>query len=146
MAASKKPVPRRRFRGTPGGALLLPRGGFGKRLPLWLNRLRSKKLLDTVMVSRTSPYSWRPGAPACATNSIRQPEIAFERGNAREKSPCRRLKPRSLPLRRRLDLAADQYLHVPGRHTESEGRSRLNDDLLREIASSPGLRPDIPPR
>jgi len=37
-----------RFRENAGRALLLPRGTARKRLPLWLNRLRSKKLLAAV--------------------------------------------------------------------------------------------------
>jgi ATP-dependent helicase Lhr and Lhr-like helicase len=38
-----------KFRENAGRALLLPRSDFKKRLPLWLNRLRSKKLMDAVM-------------------------------------------------------------------------------------------------
>ncbi len=37
-----------KFRESAGRALLLPRGDFKKRLPLWLNRLRSKALLEAV--------------------------------------------------------------------------------------------------
>jgi len=37
-----------RFRECAQRALLLPRGGFGKRTPLWLNRLRSARLLQNV--------------------------------------------------------------------------------------------------
>jgi ATP-dependent helicase Lhr and Lhr-like helicase len=37
-----------KFRENAGRALLLPRGNFKKRLPLWLNRLRSKALLEAV--------------------------------------------------------------------------------------------------
>ncbi len=37
-----------RFRECAGRALLLPRAGFNKRTPLWLTRLRAKKLLATV--------------------------------------------------------------------------------------------------
>ena len=37
-----------KFRENAGRALLLPRGDFKKRLPLWLNRLRSKNLLAAV--------------------------------------------------------------------------------------------------
>ena len=37
------------FRENAGRALLLPRQGFKKRMPLWLNRLRAKKLLNAVM-------------------------------------------------------------------------------------------------
>ncbi|WP_034641802.1 DEAD/DEAH box helicase [Desulfovibrio inopinatus] len=37
-----------RFRECAGRALLLPRAGFNKRTPLWLTRLRAKKMLATV--------------------------------------------------------------------------------------------------
>jgi ATP-dependent Lhr-like helicase len=36
------------FREAAGRALLLPREGFGKRTPLWINRLRARKLLAAV--------------------------------------------------------------------------------------------------
>ncbi len=51
-----------RFRENAGRALLLPKASFTKRLPLWLNRLRSKKLLDAVMVAPDFPIlaeTWR---------------------------------------------------------------------------------------
>jgi ATP-dependent Lhr-like helicase len=38
-----------RFRENSGRALLLPRGGARRRLPLWLNRLRSQKLLGGIL-------------------------------------------------------------------------------------------------
>ncbi|MFP4362719.1 MAG: DEAD/DEAH box helicase, partial [Spirochaetia bacterium] len=38
-----------RFRENAGVALLLPKNGFNKRMPLWLTRLRSKKLYDAVL-------------------------------------------------------------------------------------------------
>ncbi|HMK64589.1 MAG TPA: ATP-dependent helicase, partial [Thermodesulfobacteriota bacterium] len=37
-----------RFRENAGRALLLPRSDFRRRLPLWLNRLRSKNLLERI--------------------------------------------------------------------------------------------------
>ena len=51
-----------RFRENAGRALLLPRAGFKKRMPLWLNRLRAKKLLDSVLDARDFPIlleTWR---------------------------------------------------------------------------------------
>ncbi len=51
-----------RFRENAGRALLLPRAGFKKRMPLWLNRLRSKKLMDAVLDARDFPIlleTWR---------------------------------------------------------------------------------------
>lgn len=38
-----------RFRENAARALLLPRAGFHRRFPLWLNRLRARKLHETVM-------------------------------------------------------------------------------------------------
>ncbi len=51
-----------RFRENAGRALLLPRAGFKKRMPLWMNRLRSKKLMDAVLDARDFPIlleTWR---------------------------------------------------------------------------------------
>ena len=51
-----------RFRESAGRALLLPPSGFGQRLPLWLNRLRSKKLLTAIRKYRDFPIlleTWR---------------------------------------------------------------------------------------
>ena len=51
-----------KFRENAGRALLLPRGDFKRRLPLWLNRLRSKALLEAVRVYPDFPIlleTWR---------------------------------------------------------------------------------------
>lgn len=51
-----------KFRENAGRALLLPRAGFHKRMPLWLNRLRSKKLLDSTRKKKDFPIvleTWR---------------------------------------------------------------------------------------
>jgi ATP-dependent Lhr-like helicase len=51
-----------RFRENAGRALLLPRAGFRRRIPRWLTRLRSKKLLAAVMRYEDFPIlaeTWR---------------------------------------------------------------------------------------
>ena len=51
-----------RFRENAGRALLLPKKGFGSRTPLWLNRLRSRKLLAAVLKYKDFPITletWR---------------------------------------------------------------------------------------
>ncbi len=51
-----------RFRENAGRALLLPRADFKRRLPLWLNRLRAKKLMDAVLPHPDFPIlleTWR---------------------------------------------------------------------------------------
>jgi ATP-dependent Lhr-like helicase len=50
------------FRENAGRALLLPRHGFGKRTPLWMTRLRAKRLFAKVATSGDFPIikeSWR---------------------------------------------------------------------------------------
>src|SRR5690606_9173507 len=51
-----------RFRENAARALLLPRKGFGRRMPLWVNRLRSKRLLESVLPYPDFPIlveTWR---------------------------------------------------------------------------------------
>jgi ATP-dependent Lhr-like helicase len=51
-----------RFRENAARALLLPRAGFHRRFPLWLNRLRAKRLHETVMRYSDFPIvleTWR---------------------------------------------------------------------------------------
>ncbi|SNB46552.1 DEAD/DEAH box helicase [Geobacter sp. DSM 9736] len=51
-----------RFRENAGRALLLSRSGFNRRMPLWLTRLRSKKLLSAAAHYRDFPIrieTWR---------------------------------------------------------------------------------------
>ncbi|MEX1311674.1 MAG: DEAD/DEAH box helicase, partial [Candidatus Sulfomarinibacteraceae bacterium] len=51
-----------RFREAAGRALLLPRAGRGKRVPLWVNRQRAKELLEAVRVHGDFPLvleAWR---------------------------------------------------------------------------------------
>jgi ATP-dependent Lhr-like helicase len=40
-----------RFRECAGRSLLVTRSKIGQRMPLWMNRMRSQKLLDSVMGS-----------------------------------------------------------------------------------------------
>lgn len=58
----KTPLFGARFRENASRALLLPRGDARKRYPLWLNRLRSKKLLASVLRFQDFPIvleTWR---------------------------------------------------------------------------------------
>ncbi len=51
-----------RFRENAGRALLLPRGSFNKRIPFWMTRVRSKKLLERVLAYDDFPLiyeTWR---------------------------------------------------------------------------------------
>ncbi len=63
------------FRENAGRSLLLPRRGFGKRTPLWVTRLRSKRLFERVMDAPGFPVikeTWR----SILTERFRMPELA----------------------------------------------------------------------
>ncbi|MCU0844328.1 MAG: DEAD/DEAH box helicase [Spirochaetes bacterium] len=134
-----------RFRENAGRALLLPRGGVGKRLPLWLNRLRSRKLLETVMDFEDFPIlleTWRTclrdefdiATLKALICEVREGEIEVSEVKTSQASPF---------AGGLIWQQTNDYMYqddTPG----AQGRSRLSDDLLREIAAAPGLRPDIP--
>ena len=44
-----------RFRENAGRALLLPRSRAGRRTPLWVNRLKARKLMDAVREYKDFP-------------------------------------------------------------------------------------------
>ena len=58
-----------RFRMNAARALLLPRGNPRRRMPLWLQRLKSLDLLQTVSSSRAFRFSSRHIAKSCRTRS-----------------------------------------------------------------------------
>ncbi len=134
-----------RFRENAGRALLLPKANFKKRMPLWLNRLRSKKLMDAVRPLTDFPVlleTWR----TCLRDE-------FDLEN----------------LKLLLDEIADGHIHVSEAKTTSASpftsnliwqqtnkymyeddtpgpgkTSGLNEELLREVVMSSHLRPRIP--
>ncbi len=131
-----------RFREAAGRALLLPRAGPGKRVPLWVNRQRSKELLEAVREHDDFPLvleAWR---------TCLQDEYELD------------------VLRLRLDEVADgrvAVLHVrtetPSPFTAQVAWKQTNElmyeddvptakagarpDLVREMALSSHLRPRI---
>jgi ATP-dependent Lhr-like helicase len=133
-----------RFRECAGRALLLPRGRFNQRIPLWLSRLRSQKLLEAVMKYGDFPIlleAWR---------TCMQDEFDLE------------------ALKRvlmELDSGAISWTEVrtdlPSPFAQSEGWrqinqymymddspradkvSKLRDSLLREVVFNAGLRPTV---
>ena len=133
-----------RFREAAGRALLLPRAGRGKRVPLWVNRQRAKELLEAVRAHDDFPLvleAWR-----CCLQDEFELEV----------------------LRSRLDEIADGRVAV--RHVRTEtpspftaqvawkqtnelmyeddvptARSETRPDLVREMALASHLRPRISP-
>jgi ATP-dependent helicase Lhr and Lhr-like helicase len=131
-----------RFREAAGRALLLTRPGFGQRLPLWLNRLRAKKLLESVMPLSDFPIlleAWREclqdefDLPSLRMllDEIADGEIAISRCTTHAPSPF-------------TDLFGQINTFMYHDDTPSpNGGSRLRGDLIREVALSEHLRPEI---
>ncbi len=134
-----------RFRENAGRALLLPKASFKKRLPLWLNRLRSKKLMDAIMQYSDFPIlleTWRTCLQdefdlenlKCVLEEIHRGEIKVTETTTTSASPFAD----SLIWRQ-----TDKYMYEDD--TPSYGKkSSLSQDLLKEVAFSSHIRPRIP--
>ncbi|MFW5715306.1 MAG: DEAD/DEAH box helicase [bacterium] len=135
------------FRENAGRALLLPRQSFNKRLPLWFNRLRSKKLLSAVYELEDFPIlleTWR----SCLQDVFDLPhlqqlldEIASGQIECREfitSSPsplCDGVVYRQINV----------YMYADDT-PEPSGTSALDEELWGSILDSPDLRPLVEPQ
>jgi len=134
-----------RFRENAGRALLLPRPGMGKRTPLWVTRLRSKNLLASVSRFQDFPIvleTWRTclrdefdlDALRRLLEEIQRGDVRVEEAMTRAPSPfCG-------------DLVWKQVSTYMYRDDtpRGDGGTSLREDLIREVALSPGVRPRIP--
>ena len=133
-----------RFRECAARALLLPRGKFNQRMPLWLSRLRSQRLLEAVMRYEDFPIlleAWR----TCI-----QDEFDMER----LKQVLKELEGGSITWTEVHTQApspfaqndwwrqVSQYMYMDD-SLKADKRSRLRESLLREVAFAPGLRPTV---
>jgi ATP-dependent Lhr-like helicase len=134
-----------RFRENAGRALLLPKRGFNRRTPLWLSRIRSKELLQAVQGFEDFPIlaeTWR----TCLRDEFDLEHLKglldeMERGlisveEVTLSSPS--------PLASEI-LHWQTHTHMYEDDTpEYRTSSMLREDILREVAFSPELRPEIP--
>ncbi|MGD0153747.1 MAG: DEAD/DEAH box helicase [Thermacetogeniaceae bacterium] len=134
------------FRENAGRALLLPKANFKKRMPLWLNRLRAKKLMAAV-----SPYAdfpimletWR----ACLQDE-------FDLGTAKqllEEINDGRISISETVTHQPSPFASDviwrqtnKYIMYEDDTPLADKQSGLSQELLNELVSSPQLRPELP--
>jgi len=133
-----------RFRECAGRALLLTKRRRNERMPLWVSRLRSKQLLDSVLRYPDFPLlleSWR----CCLRDefdldSLRQLLIECETGaigwsEVRHASPS--------PFARTMNWRQiNQYMYADDTPS-GRSLSQLHPDLLRDVVFSPGLRPAL---
>ena len=133
------------FRENAGRALLLPKQNFRKRMPLWLNRLRSKKLLQSIQRFEDFPIlleTWRtclqdefdlPHLKACL-EEIHTREIRITAIETNKPSPFAD----GLVWRQ-----TNQYMYEDDTPLASN-RISLKGELLRDLLFSSHLRPQIP--
>ncbi len=132
------------FREAAGRALLLPRDGFGKRQPLWITRLRARKLLAAVASSGDFPMvleAWRAclndifdvSALRAFLDAVRSGAMAATVARTRVQSP----------------FAADivwrhitEYMYLSDAGT-AEGPTGARQDLVAEVARG-ASRPCVP--
>jgi ATP-dependent Lhr-like helicase len=131
-----------RFRENAQRALLLPRKSFHQRMPLWLNRLRSKKLLEGVSHYDDFPIlleTWR----GCLNQEfeidvllrlleeIHTGEIHISEVSTKKPSPF---------AENIIWRQTNQYMYEDD-SPRSKLRTNLSDSLLKEVMYSSHLRP-----
>lgn len=133
-----------RFRECAGRALLLGRGRPGQRTPLWMNRLRSRKLMDAVLGYEDFPIlleAWRTCLrdefemaslyrllDEIASGEIRCTEVATATG-----SPF---------VRASAWGQVNQYMYMDD-SPQGRVRSSIGSDWLQEVVFTDQLRPRV---
>ncbi len=133
-----------RFRECAGRALLLPRRKIQERMPLWLSRLKSQKLLDAVLSFEDFPIlleAWR----SCLQDefdidNLRLVLTELESGRIQWSSTHTS---HPSPMARNVAWRQiNQYMYMNDQPPDGR-RSRLSQDLLREVVFSSDLRPKL---
>ncbi|MBO6556226.1 MAG: DEAD/DEAH box helicase [Pseudomonadales bacterium] len=134
-----------RFRENAGRSLLLSKGRFNERKPLWMSRLQSQKLLDSVLKYEDFPVlleTWR----TCLRDEfdmdhlrqmlheIETREIVVSEVDSATPSPFAQA------------VAHGQimiYMYMNDAPKSGSKTSKLREDLLQEVVFTPGMRPGI---
>jgi ATP-dependent helicase Lhr and Lhr-like helicase len=134
-----------RFREAAGRSLLLPRQGFRQRTPLWLRRLRAKKLLETVAKYEDFPIlleTWR----TCLGDEFDLESLVRVLGELRDGTIRVSEVTTSSPSPFAADVVWKQTSELMYEDdTPETGPSKLRGDLLRELVFTSQLRPSIDP-
>jgi ATP-dependent Lhr-like helicase len=134
-----------RFREAAGRALLVTRRKFSERLPLWMSRLRSQKLLESVREFDDFPLlleTWR----SCLEEEFELP--ALERKLLELESGAiavTEIRTASAsPMARGSSFKQINAYMYRGDQPRGDGRSRLRSDLIDQLLFDAQLRPDLP--
>ncbi|MCG8402617.1 MAG: DEAD/DEAH box helicase [Firmicutes bacterium] len=134
-----------KFRENAGRALLLPKANFKKRIPLWFNRLRAKKLMAAVARYADFPImleTWRTclkdefdlKTVKLLLDEINDGRIRISETVTHQPSP----------------FASDVIWRQTNKYVYeddtpfSDQQSGLSRELLKELVYAPHLRPEIP--
>jgi ATP-dependent Lhr-like helicase len=133
-----------RFRENAARALLLPRSSFNRRMPLWLNRLRAKKLLKSVMTYDDFPVlleTWR----SCLQEDFDMENLCklLEEVSTGEVRTAEVHTAAPSPFSGNL-IWQQTNTYMYSDDTPLPGRvSKLSGDILEEAVFSSQLRPDL---
>ena len=133
-----------RFREAAGRALLLSRRKMNERMPLWMSRLRSQKLMEAVEKYEDFPIlieAWR----TCLRDDFDMDGLhgvlsELESGSI-DWSETRAGYPSPFAMNSAW-RQINQYMYMTD-DPSSDRKSPLRDDLLQTIVFTPGLRPTV---
>ncbi|MBC2605887.1 DEAD/DEAH box helicase [Pelagicoccus albus] len=132
-----------RFREAAGTSLLITRNKPGQRLPLWMSRMRAKKLMDSVRSFDDFPLlleTWR----SCLNDDFDMESLRL----VLEELECGEISVSVARTSLASPFAADvawrqineQYMYATDQ-PDGAGESKLRDDLIRSVMFDDGVRP-----
>ncbi|MCC6143625.1 MAG: hypothetical protein IT368_07450 [Candidatus Hydrogenedentes bacterium] len=133
------------FREAAGIALQLPRQQFNRRMPLWMTRLRSKKLLSAIMRYEDFPVlleAWRTCLQDDFELDLLRARLAELQGGRIALSEVRCALPS--PFADAMVWRQTNLYMYQDDSPAAPQRSRLREDVLAEIVHQSELRPRIP--
>ncbi|MCL2881148.1 MAG: hypothetical protein FWF29_12970, partial [Treponema sp.] len=146
------------FREAAELSMALPRAAFGKRVPLWITRQRSKRLFDAVIAEDGFPVkaeAWR----SCLKNSfdmdgfgellseIQDGTVALSFFHTSRPSPFARdlVRMETNALLYEYDERRDPGFTENGNNRAGFGKASLSDQVIEEALGNAALRPRLKP-
>ncbi|MCP4021530.1 MAG: ATP-dependent helicase, partial [Desulfobacteraceae bacterium] len=133
-----------RFRECAGRALLVTRNKINQRMPLWMTRLRSQKLLESIIGFEDFPIlleTWR----TCLWDEFDMPNLEKMVDRIENGSITWSVTHTSSPSPFAANMAWDQinqYMYQTDQGASSA--SSLASNLIQDVVFSPNLRPMVP--
>lgn len=133
-----------RFRESAGRSLLLSKGRFNQRKPLWMSRLQSQKLMDAVLKYEDFPIlleTWR----TCLQDEFDLDNLRAMLGEIEQRDIQVSEIDTATPSPFAQSVAWDQintYMYMSDT-PKGNKTSNLREDLLKEVVFTPALRPTL---